>query len=98
MYLRPSQIPALRSLSAYERIQTIKSTVQGLPFGRKAGYYIVSCMILVALFSLVLVVPTWFGKILAIFAVGFLYPLILMPVQIQFALPYLKKKDLSAEP
>ncbi|EGN74665.1 hypothetical protein A28LD_1681 [Idiomarina sp. A28L] len=88
IYFSPRNIPALRSYSALERIHIVSNAAKLMPFGRKAVANVLKVILLVALFWALLYVQGIALKIVALLAVGLLYPLVLQPITTSLAVPY----------
>ena len=89
IYFSPRSVPALRNYSIFERAQIVSNAASNMPFARKAFSNTLKVLLLIALFWSVLSVPGVAWKIVAIFALGLLYPLVLQPITLSLAVPYI---------
>ncbi len=89
IYFSPRNIPALRSYSALERIHIVSNAAKLMPFGRKAVANVLKLILLIALFWSVLYVQGIALKLITLLAIGLLYPLVLQPITISLAVPYI---------
>ena len=89
IYLSPRHVPALKNYSVMQRAHIVANATAAMPFERKAIANVLKVLLLIALFWSLLSVPGTAWKIIALLAVGLLYPLVLMPVSLSLAVPYI---------
>ncbi|RUO19694.1 hypothetical protein CWE08_09720 [Aliidiomarina iranensis] len=89
IYFSTRKIPALRAYPALERLHIAANAAKNMPFGRKAVANILKVLLLVALFWSVLYIQGIALKLIAILALGLLYPLVLQPITLSLAAPYI---------
>ncbi|MCC5855565.1 MAG: hypothetical protein JJU10_07815 [Idiomarina sp.] len=90
LWFSSKNIEELQEFSPNERIFIIHQAAKDMPFGRRAVATVLKLILLIALFWSLLYVPGMIWKILSLLAVGLLYPLVLFPVTLTLARPYLK--------
>lgn len=88
-YLSPRQVPQLRPFKATERAQIVHLAQQKMPIGRRYVSGGVKLLVLIALFWQLISVQSLGWRITALLAAGLLYPLLLAPLSLNFARPYL---------
>lgn len=88
-YWSSRQVPQLRPFKATERAQIVQLAQQKMPIGRRYLSGGVKLLVLIALFWQLISVQSWAWRILALLAAGLLYPLLLAPLSLNFARPYL---------
>ncbi|MCL4409311.1 MAG: DUF6170 family protein [Gammaproteobacteria bacterium] len=91
IYFSPRKIKALEGFTALERAQIVAMAARDMPFERKALANTLKVILLVAMFWILLDVPGIALKITALIAVGLLYPLVLQPITLTLAIPYIPK-------
>lgn len=89
IYFSPSKIKALEGYSTLERAHIVSLAARQMPFERKAVANVLKVILLVAMFWILLDVPGIALKIIALLAVGLLYPLVLQPITLTMAAPYI---------
>lgn len=89
IYLSPRHVPALKNYSVMQRAHIVANATAAMPFERKAIANVLKVLLLIALFWSLLSVPGIVWKFIALFAVGLLYPLVLMPVSLSLAVPFI---------
>lgn len=89
IYFSSKNITAMHGYSPSERVAIIYRAQQLMPFERKAFGNTLKVIILIGLFWSVLYVPGTGWKLLAIFFLGLLYRVAVLPVNLTLAVPYL---------
>lgn len=92
MYFSTKNIPELQQYSPRERVAQVHLAAKAMPFGRRAVGVVLKALVLIGLFWSLLYVPGLGWKIFALIAAGLLYPLVLFPITLNLAVPYLPKK------
>lgn len=92
MYFSSKNIQALAPFSPSERVAIVQDAAKSMPFARRAVAGTLKLVILIALFWSLLYVPGIAWKVVSLLAAGLLYPLLLMPVTLNLALPYLPEE------
>lgn len=72
-----------------ERILLVHNAAKAMPFARRAYANTLKVIILIAVFWSILYLPSVGLKVLAILFAGLLYPIVLFPVTLNLAAPYL---------
>lgn len=88
-YWSARQVPQLRPFKATERVQIVQIAQQKMPIGRRYLSGGLKLLVLIVLFWQLISLQGWGWRILALLAAGLLYPLLLAPLSLNFALPYL---------
>jgi len=89
MYFSSKNIEVLAPYSPSERVAIVQEAAKSMPFSRRAVAGTLKLLILIALFWSLLYVPGVAWKVVSLLAAGLLYPLLLMPVTLNLAQPYL---------
>lgn len=89
IYFSSRNIKVLEPFSPTERVAIIQGAAKNMPLARRALANGLKILILIALFWSLVYVPGVLWKVLSLLAAGLLYPLLLMPVTLNLALPYL---------
>lgn len=89
IYFSSKNIKVLEPFSPTERIAIIQGAAKNMPFARRALASGLKLLILIGLFWSLVYVPGVLWKVLSLLAAGLLYPLLLMPVTLNLAMPYL---------
>ncbi|MGX5913427.1 DUF6170 family protein [Aliidiomarina sp. Khilg15.8] len=88
-YWSARQVPQLRPFKATERAEIVQLAHQKMPIGRRYLSGAIKLLVLIALFWQLISVQSWAWRIAALLAAGLLYPLLLSPLSLNFARPYL---------
>ncbi|CUS47147.1 MAG: hypothetical protein HLUCCO02_07690 [Idiomarinaceae bacterium HL-53] len=91
MYFSTKNIPELAELSPRERIAAVHEAARNMPFARRALAVTLKALVLIALFWSLLYIPGIGWKLLCLLIAGLLYPLLLFPITLNLARPYLGK-------
>ncbi len=89
VYFSSKNIEVLQPFTAAERVEIIQGAAKSMPYGRRAVAVILKLLLLIGLFWALLFVPGIIWKVVSLLAAGLLYPLLLMPVTLNLALPYI---------
>lgn len=99
LYWSARKIPELAPFRATERAQIIQRAARSMPLPRRYLTNFLKLLVLIALFWQLVTVQGWGLRILALLAAGLLYPLLLHPLTLNLARPYLAQAaaDFQAE-
>ncbi|MCC5880428.1 MAG: hypothetical protein JJU03_11105 [Idiomarina sp.] len=89
IYWSARKIPSLAKFRATERAQIIQGAARAMPLPRRFFTNTLKLLVLIVLFWQLVSVEGWTLRILALLAAGLLYPLLLHPLTLNLALPYL---------
>src|SRR5690554_4799995 len=89
VHFSSKNIDVLQPFGPTERIEIIQGAAKSMPFTRRAIATALKLLILIGLFWALLFVPGIIWKVVSLLAAGLLYPLLLMPVTLNLAKPYL---------
>lgn len=89
VYFSTKHIEELQAFSPTERVAIIQGAAKAMPFGRRALANTLKVIILIALFWSLIEVPGILWKVLSLLAAGILYPILLFPVTLTLARPYI---------
>src|SRR5690554_380546 len=92
IYFSSKNIPVLQPFAPTERIAIIQGAAKNMPFARRAVANALKLLILIGLFWSLVYVPGLWWKVFSLLAAGLLYPLLLMPVTINLAMPYFSEE------
>lgn len=90
-------IAGLESYSLSQRVHLIHLAGKLMPFWRRVFSNTLKVLLLIGVFWSILYLPGVGLKLLAILAAGLLYPLVLYPVTLNLALPYLNEAKTEYE-
>lgn len=89
MFFSLKNIPTLSGYSTLQRVEILQAAARLMPFKRRALANTLKAFVLIALFWPLIYVPGIVWKVTSLFAVVLLYPLLLMPITLNFALPFI---------
>lgn len=89
IYWSARKIPALAPFRATERAVIIQMAARGMPLPRRYFANTLKLLVLIVLFWQLVSVEGWTLRIIALLAAGIFYPLLLHPLTLNLALPYL---------
>ncbi|WP_113908216.1 DUF6170 family protein [Aliidiomarina celeris] len=92
VHFSTKHIEELQGFSPTERVAIIQRAAKAMPFGRKAIANILKVLIIVALFWSLIEVPGVLWKVVSLLAAGILYPVLLFPVTLTLARPYIQEE------
>lgn len=97
-------IPELAPFRATQRAVIIRLAAHAMPLPRRYLTNFLKLIVLIALFWQLVSIESWVWRIVALLAAGLLYPLLLHPLTLNLAKPYLAQavkeyqRDHSEEP
>lgn len=89
LYFTSKNIAVLAPFGPRERIDIIQTAASKMPFMRRAITTCLKAVLLIALFAALVYLPGIFWKVIGLLAAGIFYPLLLMPITLNMARPYL---------
>jgi len=89
MYFSPRQIPELKAFSLMERAVIVQRAQHLMPAPRRWLANVLKLVVLSCLFVLLVNVAGWYWQVLTLLAAGLSYPLLLQPINLNLARPYL---------
>ncbi|RUO30272.1 DUF6170 family protein [Aliidiomarina soli] len=90
LYWSARKIPELAPFRATERAQIIQLAAHTMPLPRRYLTNFLKLLVLAALFWQLVTLEGWGLRIVALLAAGLFYPLLLHPLTLNLARPYLK--------
>lgn len=89
IYWSARKIPALAPFRATERAVIIQMAARSMPLPRRYFANTLKLLVLIVLFWQLVSVESWTLRIIALLAAGIFYPLLLHPLTLNLALPYI---------
>lgn len=89
IYWSARKIPGLADFRATERAQIIQLAARAMPLPRRYLTNTLKLVVLMVLFWQLISIEGWALRIVALVAAGLLYPLLLHPLTMNLALPYI---------
>lgn len=89
IYWSARKISALAPFRATERAQIIQLAARAMPLPRRYLTNALKLCVLIVLFWQLVTLQGWGLRLLALLAVGLFYPLLLHPLTLNLAIPYL---------
>ena len=84
-------IPELAPFRATQRAVIIRMAAHAMPLPRRYLTNLLKLIVLITLFWQLVSIESWAWRIIALLAAGLLYPLLLHPLTLNLAKPYLAK-------
>ncbi len=89
IYWSARKIPALAPFRAIERAQIIQLAARSMPLPRRYMTNALKLIVLIALFWQLVTLQGWGLRLIALLSVGIFYPLLLHPLTLNLARPYI---------
>lgn len=97
IYFSPRQVPELKQFTLTERAALVLQAQHLMPTPRRWLANMIKLVVLSALFVLLINVQGWYWQVLTLLAAGLSYPLLLQPVNLNLARPYIPKAVAAAK-